>query len=540
MKKQSILSKKNLFLLSLLFGSNLLLSPKWMVGIAYWILFLVSLRFYRNNNWKGFIISIPVWTFSAIIAQYQVFPMDAVSLGITMVIANTIGLLPFIIDRYFYSKLPPFLSTLLFPSCFTLFSYFMDQGPQGTWSNSAYTQFHFTTFIQVASLTGIYGINFLVTWFAAFANHVWETRNKLEGVSKPSLMMPVVFLGVLIYGNQRLDTKTNEKEVTVAAITMDNKSLFQSVYRVAYGEEINIPVELSQSSPLAAKINQALGQFMENPSAQKNKEIYQAMDQVFEKYVKATRQAANEGAKIITWSEAAIVNIKSRDDIYTERAALLAKELNVYLFFPTAVFHPEKFGKEPLFIENKVLAFDPSGVLQNTYFKNIPVMGVEPSFPGDGTIPVIESSFGKLSPVICYDADHPQLMAQTSSIETDLLVVPTGDWKAISPYHTYMAAIRCIENGVSMLKSTSRGLSAMVDDKGRILNSYDFFDEKEIKMMVGKMPIKNSTTWYAVSAPAFIGGLGIVFLLCLLMVTIHTIKSKVKMKNPGRLSPINS
>lgn len=123
-------------------------------------------------------------------------------------------------------------------------------------------------------------------------------------------------------------------------------------------------------------------------------------------YAVATEKAAQAGARVVTWSEATILTSKADEAAAIVRAAKIAADNNVYLFYPTAVFLPEMVESGQPFLENKVLTFGPDGTLLNTYFKNIPVMGVEPSVPGDGTIPVISTPFGNLSPIICYHADQ--------------------------------------------------------------------------------------------------------------------------------------
>ncbi|MEM6771798.1 MAG: nitrilase-related carbon-nitrogen hydrolase, partial [Bacteroidota bacterium] len=137
-------------------------------------------------------------------------------------------------------------------------------------------------------------------------------------------------------------------------------------------------------------------------------------------------------------------------------------------------------------------------------------VGVESSVPGDGTIPVIESSVGGLSPIICYDADHPQLMAQVSKSETDLLVCPTGDWAGIAPLHTYMAAVRCIENGTSMLKATNGGLSALIDSRGTLRHQARLKGNETT--LLGTLPVASVNTPYAWSAPIFRGLLNLALL----------------------------
>lgn len=526
--KSLLFSKNNLFLLSIILISGIFISPKWNLAIIPWLHYIVALRFFRNNNWKGFLIAIPVFTVAAVVAQYKVFPMDVFSLAMFMLVANTIGLLPFIIDKIGYKKLPAFAATLLFPVVHTLFNFFMDQGPQGTWSNNAYSQYSFTALIQVAAVTGIYGINFMIFWFASTINYIFEKKANEEKVSYAAFAMPSVFLLVIGFGIYNLNTESPIKSTTsVSTITIEDNQVTESMYLGSTGKALQMPKSISQSDPIIQEFNKGMADFMKNHSEDRFQNVFTAMDNVLDRYLQASAAEVKKGAKIITWSEASIINIKDREKQYETIVSDFAKENNVYLLFPTAVFHPEKVATEKLFIENKVLTFDPTGELVNTYFKNIPVMGVEPSFPGDGTIPVIETEFGNLSPIICYDADHPQLIEQVSNSGTDILVVPTGDWKAISPYHTYMAAFRCIENGVSMIKATSNGLSAMIDDKGRILASYDYFDDNEIKSINYEIPVRSSKTLYSAASPIFLIGLQLIFLTYLLIGLITIIRSKI-------------
>ncbi|MEM1120679.1 MAG: nitrilase-related carbon-nitrogen hydrolase [Bacteroidota bacterium] len=531
MKSTNLFSTKNILLLLLAFISNILMSPKWTIALAAWVYYTVLLRFYRDNNWKGFLWAIPVLSLSSIIGQLGVIPMDAITVSVMMFIGTSIGLLPFILDKITYKRLPDWAATLLLPAVYTTFSYLMDQGPQGTWGNAAYTQFTYLPLMQLASITGIYGVNFLMLWFASFANYCYEKTRQNEQLHALSYAMPLSLITALAFGYYQLNTTSNTVGNTeMATITMENTESMKKMYELETGNAIDIPKYVSQSDPILAELQKGMTAFMATPDAEKFTPVYESFDHILEKYSQATRAAVDKGAKIVTWSEAAIINIKAREALYQQKAAALADELDIYLFFPTAVFHPEKVGTAPLFIENKVLTFAPDGQLVNTYFKNIPVMGVEPSFPGDGLIPIIETPYGNLSPIICYDADHPQLIAQISNQATDMLVVPTGDWKAISPYHTHMAAVRCIENGVSMLKATSNGLSAMIDDKGRILANYDYFDDSEIKMIVQKMPVQSSETNYANTGPLFINFLFGLASLLLLLATFQYFSQLVQRK----------
>jgi apolipoprotein N-acyltransferase len=527
MKSLTPIKYQNALLLLLAFISGILLSPKWTITLAAWIHFTVLLRFYRDSHWKGYLVSIPLLALSAYFAQTGVLPFDTVTMLTFIIVATTIGLAPYLIDRLTYRLVPGWIGTLIFPTIFTLFNYFIEQGPQGTWGNMAYTQYSFLSLMQISSITGIYGINFLIYWFASTTNYLYERRTEGQKVPPAIWIMPAVLILSIGYGMVKLnETPLNQESVTVSTITMDNLEVGKSMYQAEFGKDIDIPKNVSQSDPILQEVYKGLIAFMKDPENPKYAQAYTAMDKLLDRYMKATREAAAEGARIITWSEGAVINIKTREEEYETQIAALADELDIYLFFATAVFHPEKVGVEDRFIENKVLTFDPEGQLLNSYFKNIPVFGVEPSFPGDGTIPVIETPYGNLSPIICYDADHPQLIQQVSDQATDMLVVPTGDWKAISPYHTYMAAVRCIENGVSMLKSTSNGLSAVIDHKGRILARHEYFDDAEVKKIVYDFRISSSDTMYASSYPMFLTLLKLMAVLLLVYIPVKFLFQK--------------
>lgn len=510
-------SAKNILILAVVFISALFASAKWPVALFAWIGFTFSLRYYRDNNWKGYLISIPILTIAATIANTEIIPLDFKSVMVFMLIINTIGLLPYLLDRLLLKKVPRWAKTLVFPTVFTIFNIILDQGPQGSWGSVAYTQFEFPALMQLASITGIYGINFIIYWFASYSNSLYENWNNHPFEKAQFWSFPLACLFILAFGYYHLNKKSDiAAKVKTSAITMSNLMVMSSMYETSFDKEIIIPESISQSDPILQELQKGMTQFMANPNDQKYAEVYEAMDEILEKYIEATKKVAMDGSRVVTWSEAAITNIKSREGKYEQIVAQIADSLDIYLFFPTAVFHPDKVGKEDVFIENKVLCFGPEGKLLNTYFKNIPIFGVEPSFPGDGTIPVINTPYGNLSPIICYDADHAQLISQISDLETDLLVVPTGDWEAISPYHTYMAAVRCIENGVSMIKSTSNGLSAFIDDKGRIMHEYDFFDNEPIKILSAEISVSSNDTFYKNTYPIFVFAL-LFFMICMVL-----------------------
>ncbi len=159
-----------------------------------------------------------------------------------------------------------------------------------------------------------------------------------------------------------------------------------------------------------------------------------------------------------------------------------------------------EFGKK--FIENKALLFDPEGNTVSVFFKNRPVPLVEPSVPGDQEIPVTSTNYGKLAISICYDADFPRLMGQMGKKGADILLLPAGDWKEVSPYHAQMAIVRAIENGTSLLRPVSGAVSIASDYHGNIVAQRSYFDNGE-RVVVAFLPVEGIRTLYSIVGDSF-------------------------------------
>ena len=95
--------------------------------------------------------------------------------------------------------------------------------------------------------------------------------------------------------------------------------------------------------------------------------------------------------------------------------------------------------------------------------------------PGAGVVPVADSPYGRLSSVICYDADYPELMREAATKGADLMLVPANDWEGFEHLHAENVVFRAVENGYSVLRQSSHGVSTVVDGQGRILRSVNYF-----------------------------------------------------------------
>jgi len=160
------------------------------------------------------------------------------------------------------------------------------------------------------------------------------------------------------------------------------------------------------------------------------------------------------------WPEQNLLIFKPDEPAFIERARRLAADEHVYLAMGMARFISEKNCRE-----NKLVLIDPSGQIVVSYLKSHAVPGWEASIMrvGDGRLPVIATKHGRIATAICADADFPEFLRRAGQGSADLLLLPVNDWKEIKSVHMQMAAFRAIENGVSLVRAASSGLSIAFD-----------------------------------------------------------------------------
>jgi apolipoprotein N-acyltransferase len=307
-------------------------------------------------------------------------------------------------------------------------------------------------------------------------------------------MLTVYFFGVIRI-NPYFQTKN--KTVRVAGITAWNLQPIVVMYKDAFQKEIHVDAEtLTQTSPELQALNKALVEFIANPFDKKFKNTYAALNQFQDSLFMKAEREAKAGAAVISFSEALMFTVKPIEDSLIQKSERFAKNNHVYLMLTIGSFIPGKVEFGSKYIENKSLLIDPQGQVLNTFFKNKPVPIVEGSIAGDGVVPLTTTEHGRIATSICYDADYPTLMRQAGKNKADILVLPSGDWKEISPYHANMSRMRAVENGFSMLRTVSGATSIACDYYGRVISSSNFFDDGD-KVLISYLPTSGIITVYS-------------------------------------------
>ncbi len=87
----------------------------------------------------------------------------------------------------------------------------------------------------------------------------------------------------------------------------------------------------------------------------------------------------------------------------------------------------------------------------------------------------------------------PALIRQAGRRGADVLIAPYGE---NPPFESRAVAItRAIENGVSLVRPTGKGISLITDNRGRVLGSQDYFASSS-GIMIVTIPIHGARTLY--------------------------------------------
>lgn len=111
---------------------------------------------------------------------------------------------------------------------------------------------------------------------------------------------------------------------------------------------------------------------------------------------------------------------------------------------------------------------------------------------------MVETPYGRLSNVICYDADFPAMM----HVDADIMLVPGGDWPEMGRIHTQMASLRAIENGYALVRQDFNGSSQAFDHQGNVLAQQDTTPGDSAPWIVD-VPTRGATTPYRLIGDVF-------------------------------------
>lgn len=145
------------------------------IPLAAWLAPLFLLRFVRTQSLK---VGLPV-AYVVLIATFSIqfrgmVPIPGIAYYIFLLLNGIPAVLPYVLDRLLTRRLTGLRSTLVFPATWAATEYLMSLAPYGSWGSAAYAMFGNLPLLQLLSVTGLWGITFLLGWFASTCNLLWE------------------------------------------------------------------------------------------------------------------------------------------------------------------------------------------------------------------------------------------------------------------------------------------------------------------------------------------------------------------------------
>ncbi len=450
---------------------SLFIGGKWNIPLAAWIAPILIMRFFRDSDKAGrnflllwLVTAIPtIISWSGATAMSRINPIVE---PIFFLFTAPLGLLPYVIDRIYYRRFGSSAwLTLIYPIAATAMDFFSSTGsPFGTFGAGAYSQQGFLAVMQIASVTGLWGITFVVSWFASLMNHLWESGFKFTRLSLAFTCLLVLILG-LGFGRTLLAPQA-EQSAQIAGFSLQ-----------------------------AGKMSALMGQL----NAGEEAGFRQDIDQLHAQEVDQIRKLADEGANIVVLQEGAGMGYSDQVESLMMEVSAIAKEKNIYIVLPTF-----DVGKTPA--ENKIHIIDPNGevVLTHTKYGGNQFEG---TLKGDEILQTVDTPYGKLSAIICWDADFPLVVKQAGEQNVDLIFIPSNDWLEVKDIHAGMATFRAVENGMSIFRQTGQGVSVVTNAFGKVIHRVDSFEEQSTAdfsaVQMVETPIGSANTLYPSVGDAF-------------------------------------
>jgi apolipoprotein N-acyltransferase len=438
---------------------SLFYNGKWILPIATWLAPVFLMRFSRTHKPViGFLMITVICSVTSIITWQGLIPLRGVPYYLMMIIGSLFGALLYLIDRLIATRFNNFLSTLVFPLTSVALEYLrVSTSLYGANGSIALTQNNLPL-LQIISITGIWGIVFLITWFAPFINWIWERQRECSQIRTGTFIFVVTILAVFLYGNIHLTFFPPDSEtIRISSITSK----------------------------------------LSNPDIPSDTEDWESFRKISadkqENILNLSLEAARIGANIIIWHEGEIFILKEDEPEFVNKGRELAKKENVFLGMAIATF-TRKFPEE--YAENKIVWLDTTGNVLFEYLKAIPTP-TEKCIAGDGKVKFLNYPDSKIASTICFDLDFPSFIRKFGEAGTDIMISPANDWGAIAKTHPQQVSLRAIEQGFSLVRPNSKsGISIAYDYQGKIISSLDN-SRTDQPILISDAPKKGATTIYS-------------------------------------------
>jgi apolipoprotein N-acyltransferase len=310
--------------------------------------------------------------------------------------------------------------------------------PHGTFGAIAFMQMDALPVLQLAAVTGLWGIGFLLHWLpAALAAATVPARaaGRWAGLA----LCAAVLLGTLGYGLWRLQQPATGS-VRVGLVSLERPT----------------------RPPLASADGQAL----------------------LQRYLAAVQRLADRGATVVVIPETSFATAERTVPAF----AALARDHRIVL--DVGIEHQGTHPRE----RNMAMVVPPTGDAPATYSKHHLIPGLEDRYaPGTGYRLLDDPQ--PIGLAVCKDMDFHDVSRIYAALGARLLLVPAWDFSVDGWLHSRMAVMRGVENGFAIARAARSGRLTLSDDRGRVVAEAS--SETQDAELVGDLPLHHDRTLYA-------------------------------------------
>jgi apolipoprotein N-acyltransferase len=365
----------------------------------------------------------------------------------------------------------PKLSFLLAPFIWVSMEYILTHLLTGfPWCLLGYSQFKNIFFIQLASITGVYGLSFFLILFQSMFVLSMKFRKRHSFFIALGLILLIHLGGFL----------------SLKKVTPDENTFTASVIQGNVSSDI----------------------YWDRISTQEILEL-------FNRHIELSHRSYAEGAGLIIWPEFSVpLCFSCQEELYNyfkKRLFKFVTDTNCTLLLGT---NEIKSSQEKNFYYNTALCLS-SDLSMSHYYKIhlVPFGEYTPYKKVFSFIEKLTHAIGDITPgtqyslhqyeglkfgsPICYEIIFPDQVRKFAKKGANFLVTITNDgWygKSSAPYqHFAMAVLRAVENRRYLLRAATTGISGIIDPYGRILSQSELMTKT---FLLGEITPSEKLTFY--------------------------------------------
>jgi apolipoprotein N-acyltransferase len=361
------------------------------------------------------------------------------------------------------TPVPAWLSPLLAACLWTGLEYIRTYAFTGfAWGALGYSQHSNLMFIQIADISGVYGVSFLIVLGNYLLTCLWVKRKALFQKNQllPLGYTLILFACTLFYGHHRI---------------------------------LNLQEQIhTASKPMISVVQGNIKQDQKWSDAFKS--------QTIDKYIRLSRDIVSTPPELVIWPETAIPFFYGHDQPLSQRVDQCAREAKTNFLIGSPAFLN---NEQAIVYYNRVYLLNRFAIVTGTYDKHhlVPFGEYVPfgkyltflgkitaqagNFSkGDTAFAPLDFNTHKTGVLICFEILFPGTASTFVKNGADILTTVTNDaWfgkTSAAEQHFSIAVFRAVENRRSVARAANTGISGFIDPMGNPLEKTALFTDAAV------------------------------------------------------------